>query len=69
MKKNGNESLLAGTTGTTVACPNCQMMYLAQQKLAAQVLQLREKQDKILLAVTEIFDEGDGIDFGEQRKG
>ncbi len=28
-------------------------------------MQLRAKQDKILLAVAEIFDEGDGINWGE----
>lgn len=54
-------------TGTTVACPNCALMAVAQQKLAAQVLQLREKLDRVLLVMYEVFDDGDAIDWRERN--
>lgn len=68
MKKSDGKT---PSSGTTVACPNCAGMALAQQKLSAQVMQLRNKLDRLLLAIDEIFDDGDGLDWRErnQQKG
>jgi hypothetical protein len=56
--------------GTTVACPNCELMATAQQKLAAQNILLRNKLDRFLITFYEVFDETDGLDWREnlQRK-
>ena len=54
-------------SGTRIACPNCQLMAAAQQKLSNQVIQLRTKLDRILLCMTEVFEDGDGIDWRENK--
>lgn len=42
-------------------------MALAHQKLSAQVQQLREKLDRILLVFYEVFEDGDAIDWRERN--
>lgn len=44
-------------------------MAAAQDKLTAQVAYLRSKLDRLLIAVNEVFDEGDAIDFHESEEG
>jgi hypothetical protein len=52
---------------TETSCPNCALMAVAQQKLHAQVIQLRDKLDRILLTMYEVFEEGDAIDWRERK--